>query len=669
MRVQSLLMAVLALPCAVVCAQPLGSGLDRNNFDASVRPQDDLFRAVNGQWIKDTPIPADKSTYGSVIELRDRADERVRKIVEELAASKAASGNEQKIGAYYRSFVDEAGIDRAGLVPLRRWLAQLQRVKNKNELAMLLGRWQGMVSTPLSVQVDADPKEPGVYSVSVTQGGLGLPDRDYYLEDSERFTKARAAYLVYLQTLLRLSGEPHAIEGARAVMSLEKRLARAQWSRVDNRDSVKTYNPTALVALAEGAPGLAWSRYFEAAALPRVERLSVSQPGYATALAKAVQELPLAHWKLYLRTRLLDAEAPVLPRALREAHFAFHGKATEGSEQARPRWQNATAQLNAALGEAVGQAYVARHFPPAYKARMRELVNQLLAAYGQSIDGLSWMGPQTRLHAKEKLAKYSLKIGYPDNWRDYSALAVRDGDALGNDMRAGRFDHERRMRRAGQPVDRGEWFMTPQTVNAYYNPNGNEIVFPAAILEPPLFDMSADDAANYGAIGAIIGHEISHGFDDQGSQYDGDGKLDNWWTAADRKAFDELGNRLAAQYDTYEPIPGHKVNGRLTLGENIADLSGLQIAYKAYRQTLAGKPGPVIDGLSADQRFFLAWAQAWRIKMREARQLQLLTIDPHSPPEFRANGAAVNHDGFHESFGTQPGDRMYKPADARIRIW
>jgi putative endopeptidase len=367
--------------------------------------------------------------------------------------------------------------------------------------------------------------------------------------------------------------------------------------------------------------------------------------------------------------RLLDAAALVLPQPFREAHFAFHGKAIQGSEQQRPRWQLATASLNAALGEAVGQVYVARHFPPAHKARMGELVDNLLAAYGQSIDGLAWMSPETRQRAKDKLARYDRKIGYPDKWRDYSRLVVRDGDALGNDMRAGRFRHLRQAHRAGQPVDRGEWAMTPQTVNAYYNPRANEIVFPAAILAPPLFDMDADDAANYGAIGAIIGHEISHGFDDQGSQFDGHGVLANWWTEADRKAFEALGDKLAAQYGGYEPLPGHKVNGRLTLGENIADLSGLQIAHKAYRLSLKGQPAPLIDGLSGDRRFFLAWAQAWRSKARDARLLQLITIDSHSPPEFRANGAAVNHDGFHEAFGTQPGDGMYKASDARIRIW
>jgi putative endopeptidase len=472
-----------------------------------------------------------------------------------------------------------------------------------------------------------------------------------------------------VETLLRLQGDAWAATHAKDVLAFERRLAELQWTRVDNRDPVKTYNPRTVAELRAMAPGFDWNAFLAAAELKHVGRLTVSQPSYVTGFAKLVERAPLADWKLYLRVRLLDGSAQVLPAPFRDAHFAFHGKAIQGIEQPRPRWQLATASLNAAMGEAVGQVYVARHFPPAYKARMNELVDNLLAAYGQSIDELTWMSRETRVQAKAKLAKYTRKIGYPDHWRDYTRLVVRDGDALGNEMRAGRFNHLHVALRAGKPVDRGEWIMTPQTVNAYYNPLANEIVFPAAILEPPFFDMAADDAANYGAIGAIIGHEISHGFDDQGSQFNGDGKLQNWWTDADRKAFEALGERLAAQYGAYEPLPGHKVNGRLTLGENIADLSGLQIAHKAYRLSLKGREAPVIDGATGDQRFFLAWSQAWRSKAREARILQLLTIDTHSLPEYRANGAAVNHDGYHEAFGTKPGDAMFKPSADRIRIW
>jgi len=668
-RVSAALVALCACS-GVALAAGLGSGVDRSAFDAGVRVQDDLFLAANGQWIKTTPIPADQSAYGIFQELSNQADERVRKICEELARSGAARGSvEQKVGSYYSSFIDVATIDAAGLAPLAPWLAQIDALTTRPELAALWGRWQGVVTSPVDVLIGGDPKEPGINRVSTQQSGLGLPDRDYYLKRDPNFALARQAYLAYMETLLRLSGDTQAAPHAQAVLALETRLARAQWSKVDSQDAIKTYNPTALPALARRAPGLDWAGFFRAAAIPQIDRLSVQQPSYATALARLVQATPLATWQLYERVRLLDDGADVLPQAWREARFAFRGKALRGQEQDRPRWQKATAAIDGALGEAVGQVYVARYFPPEAKTRMKELVANLFTAYGQSIEQLSWMTPATRRRAQEKLAKYTVKIGYPDKWRDYTGLEVRDGDAFGNLARAGRFEHERLAVQVGKPVDRSEWGMTPQTVNAYYEPSLNEVVFPAAILDVPFFDMAADDAANYGATGSTIGHEISHGFDDQGSQYDGDGKLQNWWTAADRKAFDKLGARLAAQFDAYEPVPGHKINGRLTLGENIADLSGLEIAYKAYQLSLKGQPAPVIDGMSGDQRFFLAWAVSWREKTREARTLQLLVTDPHAPASFRANGAVVNLDIFHATFGTQASDRMYKPKDQRIHIW
>jgi putative endopeptidase len=653
----------------VMVAQP-HAGLDRSGFDPAVRPQDDLFRAANGRWLKESPIPPDKADHGLFIQLRDRSDERVRKIVEELAAGSQAPGSDaQKIGDYYRSYLDEAAIESAGLAPPAPWLAEIDGLKDKAGLAALMGRLQGVVPMPLAMWIDADAKDPGIYRAVTWQDGLGLPNRDYYQKREERFAKAREAYLRYLESLLSLGGSADAQRQAKVVFALEERLARVQWSPVDNRNPVKTYNPMTPAALKRAAPGFDWTGFLKAAMLADVDRLTVSQPSYVRGFSALVQSTSLAAWKQYLRVRLLDARAEVLPEAFRDAHFAFHGQAIRGQQQDRPRWQKATASLDGALGEAVGRIYVSRHFPPAHKARMQELVANLLAAYGESIDGLTWMSDTTKQRARQKLSKYVAKIGYPDQWRDYSRLDVRPGDAFGNVTRAGRFEYERTAARAGKPVDRGEWGMTPQKVNAYYNPSFNEIVFPAAILEPPFFDMGADDAVNYGAIGAIIGHEISHGFDDQGSQYDGDGRLNNWWTAADRKAFEALGAKLVAQYGAYEPLPGHKVNGRLTLGENIADLSGLQIAFKAYQISQRGKPVPVIDGLTGDQRFFLGWAQAWRSQRREARTLQLLTIDSHSPAEFRANGAAVNTDGFHQSFGTQPGDGMYKPGETRIRIW
>jgi putative endopeptidase len=670
MKLHRLAIAALALHAAMAVAAPPVSGIDKSALDPAVRPQDDLFQAANGTWLKKTEIPADKSDWGITREMRDRSDARVRQIVEDLAKAKHAPGSiEQKIGDYYAAFMDEAAIDKAGLAPVKPWLADIDAVAAPVELARLMGRLQGVSSMPIDLAVYPDPKEPGIYRALTWQDGLGLPDRDYYLKDDERFAKARAAYLVYLEALFAQIGDKAAAEHAKAVYAIEQRLAEAQWPRVDNRNPVKRYNPMTPAELATKAPGFDWAAYFTGAGLPPLDRLSVSQPSYAIAFAKLVADTPLPELKLYLRARLLDDAAEVLPKPFRDARFAFRDQALKGLQQPLPRWQQATNALGNALGEGVGQIYVQRHFPPAYKARMQQLVDKLFEAYAQSIDGLAWMSPQTKLRAKDKLAKYSVKIGYPDVWRNYAKLEVKPGDAFGNGVRAGHFEFERRAARAGKPVDRREWGMTPQTVNAYYNPSFNEIVFPAAILEPPYFDMAADDAFNFGAIGATIGHEISHGFDDSGSQYNGDGVLENWWTEADRKAFDALGARLAAQFDAYEPVPGHRVNGKLTLGENIADLSGLEIALKAYHLTLSGKPAPVIDGLTGDQRFFMGYAQSWRDKIREERLVQLITSDPHAPPQTRTNGPVVNIDAFHDSFRTKPGDGMWKPADQRIHIW
>ena len=661
---------LMQLGTAALAAPPV-SGLDLKGFDAQSRPQDDLFRAANGHWLDRTEIPADKSSYGTFIQLRDQSDARVRRIIEELAAKKPKAGSvEQKIGQYYAAYMDTAAIDKAGLKPVQPWLDSISAIQNGEQLAAWLGQSQGLVNTPVLLTIEADFKKPTINRLLTWQGGLGLPDRDYYLKkDDERMAKARAAYVGYLEQLAKAAGEADAAAAAQRVMALEQRIAELHWTQVDNRDPVKVYNPMSPAELAKAAPGFDWAGFLKAARVGDQELLSVSQPSFTIGVAKLFGEVGLADWKLYLRLRSLDAMAGVLPKSLRDAHFAFHGTALTGAKSELPRWQKAVTEVNGALGEAVGQVYVARHFPPEAKARMVKLVDNLLAAYKESIDGLSWMTPATKAQAQDKLSKYMVKIGYPEHWRDYAQLEVRAGDALGNNQRAARFEWARQAAKAGKPVDRREWLMTPQTVNAYYNPLQNEIVFPAAILQPPFFDMKADDAVNYGAIGAVIGHEISHGFDDSGAQFDGDGALRNWWTEDDRKAFEAVGAKLVAQYEGYEPIPGKHLNGKLTLGENIADLSGLQVAYKAYLRSLGGKPAPVIDGYTGQQRFFLGWSQAWREKAREERRLQLLTVDPHSPPEFRANGAAVNHDGFHEAFSTKPGDKMFKPSAERIRIW
>ncbi len=658
------------IAAAAAFADP-GSGLDTTGFDTAVRPQDDLFRHVNGGWLQRTAIPADKSSYGTVTALRDLSDERVRAIVDELATHRHAPGSiEQKVGSFYASYLDTDTIDHAGLAPIRPVLAAIDAIRSPKAFATWQGRMQGQIDLPVSLLVLPDFKEPTTNRALTWQGGLGLPDRDYLLKlDEPRFAKAREAYVAYLTTLGTLAGLPQPDAAAKTVLALETRIAELHWNKVDNRDPVKIHHPMTPAALAASAPGFDWAAFLAAARLGGIDRLSVSQPSTTTGVAKLYAEVPLADWKLYFKLHCLDAAAPVLPRAFREARFAFRGTALTGATAELPRWQQGIAALNGGLGEAVGRLYVARHFPADHKARMQTLVANLLAAYRESIDQVTWMTPATRAQAQDKLAKYATKIGYPDHWLDYGRLGVRDRDALGNLQRAARFEWERQAAKAGRPVDRSEWHMTPQTVNAYYSPLQNEIVFPAAILQPPLFDMAADDATNYGAIGAVIGHEISHGFDDQGSRFDGDGVLRNWWTDADRSAFEAVTARLVTQFEGYEPLPGKPLNGKLTLGENIADLSGLQIAYKAWQRSLGGRPAAEIGGVSGAQRFFMGWAQAWRNKTRDERAMQLLTIDPHSPPEFRANGAAVNHDGFHDAFGTKPGDRMFKAPEERIRIW
>ena len=653
-------------------AAPLGAGLDRSGMDAAVRPQDDLFLAMNGNWLKATEIPADKSAWGSAFELRDTTDRRVRGLIESLPATHPAPGtNAAKVNDYFQSFLDVAAIDKAGLAPVLPSLADVDSIKDTGMLVGLIGHWQGVVRTPLAVFSGPDVDDPSVYLGEFSQSGLALPDRDYYLKSDARFAKARVAYTDYLAKLFTLTGTPAADAAAQAaqVLALETKIAAAQWPREQNRDPKATHNPTTLAGLETLAPGFDWALFETQAQMQPGRIVNVNQPSYLTALAGLVKSEPLSTWKAYLKAQRLDGMAQVLPAPFREASFQFHGAALADLKADQQRWQRGVAATNGALGEAVGQLYVAQYFPPAYKARMLALVHNLLETYSKSIDGLTWMSPATKKEAHLKLSKYGVKIGYPDVWRDYSAYVVKAGDAFGNADRSDAFEYRRHISRIGDKVDRTEWGMTPQTVNAYYSGNKNEIVFPAAILQPPFFNAAADDATNYGAIGAVIGHEISHGFDDQGSQLDGDGRLRDWWTADDRKAFDAVTSRLVAQYESYSPIPGQHLNGKLTLGENIADLSGQQIAYKAWILSLNGQPAPVIDGITGEQRFFYGFAQVWRTKIREARALELVTSDPHSPGQFRADGTSINADAFHEAFHTKPGDKMWKAPEDRLHLW
>jgi len=664
--------ATVASPTDIPAAAPasLTTGLDKAGMDAAARPQDSLFSAMNGNWLKTTPIPGDKADYGTFTMLDDLSNERVKAIIEGLAAKEQAPGSANaKIGDFYKSYMDTAAIDAAGMRPLWPYLAQIDAIRTRADLVKVMGEWASFVDLPMGLGVGPDPKDPTIYSAGSGQGGLGLGDRDYYLKKDERFAKARTAYREYMRKLLAAQGSKNATVQASAVMNLETRLAKAQWTQEANRDPVKTYNPTTPKQLAAKYPAIDWKAYLDAGQLVDPPFVSISQPSYFAAATKMIKSEPLDVWKTYLRVHLMDALSLELPADVRDARFQFHGVAMNGVKADRPRWERAVGSVNDAMGEAVGQIYVSQHFPPAYKARMVELVDNLMKAYSTSIDGLTWMSPATKVEAHAKLAKYGIKIGYPDHWRDYTALDVKAGDPLGNAVRASQFEYHRQVVRNGKAVDRTEWGMTPQTVNAYYDPTKNEIVFPAAILQPPFFDMKADDAANYGAIGAVIGHEISHGFDDEGSQFDGDGKLRNWWTADDRKAFEAITSKLDAQYSAYEPLPGVHVKGKLTMGENIADLSGLQIAYKAWKISLGGKPAPDIDGVTGEQRFYYGFAQAWREKMRDEAMLNLVTTNPHSPPQYRADGASINSDGFHEAFATKPGDKMWKAPADRLRLW
>ena len=663
-------LAASAAPAPAAAVAPSGAtaGIDKANFDPAVRAQDDLFRHVNGKWLATFEIPADKSNYGSFTRLSDQAEADLRQIIEELAAGQHRKGSvEQKVGDMYASFMDEAAIEKAGADPLADTLKRIERIKTKQDLVKtmaLLGK-QG-VRSAWGAAIFPDQKKSDEYGFYLGQSGLGLPDRDYYLDP--KFKDKLDAYGPHIERMLALAGVADAAAKSKAIVALETRLAQASWTRVERRDREKNYNKMTRAELAQLAPGIDFELALDTIGAAKVEKVIVGQPTFFPALAKAMDEVPLADWKAWLTWHAVDRAAPMLSRAFVDESFAFRGTVLSGTPENRPRWKRGVAMVENSLGEAVGKVYVERHFPPAAKVRMDGLVRNLVEAYRQSIDGLDWMSPETKVKAQAKLAKFTPKIGYPTVWRDYSKLKVERGDAFGNALRATEFEFQRNLAKLGKPIDRTEWFMTPQTVNAYYNPTMNEIVFPAAILQPPFFDLAADDAVNYGGIGAVIGHEIGHGFDDQGSKSDGDGNLVNWWSDADRKEFEARAAKLIAQYDAYEALPGHKVKGALTVGENIGDLGGLAIAYKAWQLSLGGKPAPVIDGMTGDQRFFYGWSQVWARKYRDAELINRLSTDSHAPSEFRAN-IVRNLPAFHQAFGVKPGDKLWLPPEQQVRIW
>lgn len=653
------------------------SGIDLSHVDSDTRPQDDLFEHVNGQWLADYTIPADRAVDGAFRHLYDKAEEDVKTIILEAAQSSPPEGTDaQRVGDLYASFMAEDSVEQAGLSPIADELAAIADATDRVALAAVLAAHERTgVGGAVALYVDTDAKDSSRYLVHLTQSGLGLPDESYYRNDDHAETRAK--YVEHVRAMFALADLGY---DANAVMALETKLAAGHWDVVRRRDAQLSYN---LVAFDDLPAGFDWATWTAGFANPTSEagfaaqsgaefaEIIVRQPDYLATFASLWESESLDDWKAWAAWRVVRARAPYLASALVEENFNFYGRVLSGTEENRERWKRGVSLVQDLLGEAVGKIYVERHFPANSKERMRELVANLIEAYRRSINSLEWMGPQTRQAALAKLEEFTPKIGYPDRWRDYSKTAIVADDLVGNYRRGYGAEFDREIGKLGGPVDRDEWFMTPQTVNAYYNPGMNEIVFPAAILQPPFFDPDADDAANYGGIGAVIGHEIGHGFDDQGSKYDGDGNMVDWWTDSDRTEFGKRTAELIAQYNTFEPksLPGHNVNGEFTIGENIGDLGGLTIALKAYQIATEGTEPEVIDGLTGLQRVFFGWAQVWRTKARDAEAIRRLAVDPHSPPEFRCNGVVRNLDLFHEAFDVHPGDGLYLAPDQRVQIW
>ena len=669
----SVLIGIIVTAAALAAQRPgLKSGLDVATFDKSVRAQDDLFRHVNGAWLTKTEIPADRATYGTFVQLSDKAEADLYALIEELAGApnKKPGSTAQQVGDFYSSFTNETKINAVGAAALKPRLAEIDRLRNTAEFAALTGELSVIgLPGPIGGFIEADAGDPTQVALYLRQGGTQLPDRDYYLKDDPKFADIRAKYQQYLEKIFTLAGRPRAKEDARAVFDLETELAKIQWTQVESRDAVKTYNKYPVSKIVAEMPGFDWAAWAKPQGIEKAGAWVIGQPSFFKGFAEMVPKVPLDTWKAWLAAQLITLHAGYVGTDFDTARFEFFGKTLSGQEVQRPRWKRGVQLINGSMGEALGQLYVAKHFPAASKARMERMIANLIEAYRQSITELDWMTPDTKKEALAKLAKFSPKIAYPDKWRDYSALKVNPDDIVGNVERSNRLETEYQVGKLGKPVDRGEWLMSPQTVNAYYNPVKNEIVFPAAILQPPFFDVAADDAVNYGSIGAVIGHEIGHGFDDQGRRYDGDGKLRDWWTPADEAEFQKRAKLLIDQFNGYSPLPGMTVNGELTLGENIGDLGGLSIAYRAWKISLGGKPAPAIDGLTGDQRFFMGWAQAWRAKAREAYLQRQVLADPHAWAEFRANGPLGNIPGFYDAFGVKPGDKLYREPDKRVKIW
>ncbi|AEF42604.1 M13 family metallopeptidase [Hoyosella subflava] len=646
------------------------SGIDLAHRDVETRPQDDLFEHVNGKWLAEHEIPADRALDGAFRKIFDEAEENVRTIIEEAAASHADAGSDaQLIGDLYASFMESDRVNALGLTPLQDELTAVAAAADLDELGRLMGELQRAgTGGAISYYIYTDAKKSDRYLVHLSQSGIGLPDESYYRD--ERHADVRDKYVAHIERMFALCDTDR---NAADVFELERQLASGHWDVVKRRDAELSYNLLTLDELRELAPSFPWQAWIAGlhATDTQFAEVVVRQPEFLRTLGELWPAVPLETWKSWMMWRVINTRAPYLTDEIVETNFDFHGRTLSGAEVLRDRWKRGVSLVEHLLGEAVGKLYVDRHFPPAAKSRMEQLVDNLIEAYRQSISTLEWMSPETRKAALGKLEKFTPKIGYPEEWKDYSSIVIERADLYGNVRRGSAAEHDREFAKLGGPVDRGEWFMTPQTVNAYYNPGMNEIVFPAAILQPPFFDPDADDAANYGGIGAVIGHEIGHGFDDQGSKYDGDGNLVNWWTDQDREEFGKRTAKLIAQYSEFEPkaLPGKKVNGDFTIGENIGDLGGLAIALRAYKIATNGSDAPTLDGLSGLQRVFFGWAQVWRAKVRNEEAERRLATDPHSPPEFRCNGVLRNIDDFYDAFDVTEADGLFLEESERVKIW
>ena len=665
------LVGTLLVP-SLVMAQEEPGPIDESNFDKSVRVQDDLFEFVNGTWLKKTKIPGDKSDYGAFTKLADQSQIRIRAIVDEVSKGNNVKGtDEQKVADLYRSFMDQDRINELKATPIEQELISIGAIENKADLIEWFAKFSTMgVDTPIGAGVGQDKGKATQYVMYVTQSGTSLPDRDYYLDEDKQ--DERDNLLAYIKKLFTLAEIPEQTKFAEAILKLETEMAEAQWSRVQSRDANKTYNKMGMAELNKlSGDVIDWNKYFEGNGVADpIKEVVVRTPSFFEELAKIIENTDLEVWRAYLQFRYIDAAAPFLSDDFVEASFVLYQQQLSGLTEQKPRWKRGINLVSGrALGEVVGKLYVQQHFKPEAKAEMEKLVNNLLKAFDGSIDNLTWMTDETKAKAKDKLSKITPKIGYPNVWKDYSKLEIKADDLFGNVMRSNLVEHNRNISKLGKPIDREEWGMTPQTVNAYYSPTMNEIVFPAAILQPPFFDANVPAPLNYGGIGAVIGHEISHGFDDQGSKYDGDGNLNDWWTEADREAFTSLTKRLVKQFATYEPLKGKTVDGKLTLGENIADLSGLEVAHRALLLSEDESLDKKVAGWNSDQLFFVGWSRVWKRKYRDEEMVKRLLQDVHSPSRYRVNGPITNIDAFYKAFDIKPGDKLFRPESQRIKIW